>query len=235
MAAPARRAALYVRVSTAKKTAQANADTGERAYEQNPTVQLEYLESVVQQRGWSLVATYTDRDSGAKDKRPGLESLMADAHRAKFDVVVVWRFNRFARSARRLVVALEEFRGLGIDFVSTQEQLDTSTPMGRAMFTIIAAMAELERDNMRENIMAGMAHAAKHGTKSGKPPGRPRRIVDARSVLQLWEEGHGMAKIGKLLNVSSSTAWRAFQKVRPKPGLAGTDSTLVGGAIKRYS
>ena len=93
---------------------------------------------------------YSDRLSGAKEARPGLNALMADARRGVFDVVVVWRFDRFARSVKQLVLALEEFRSLGIDFISHQETLDTSTPMGRAMFTIIGAMAELEGDVIGE-------------------------------------------------------------------------------------
>jgi DNA invertase Pin-like site-specific DNA recombinase len=90
-----------------------------------------------------------------------------------FDVVVVWRFDRFARSLKQLALALEEFRSLGIDFVSHEEALDTSTPMGKAIFTIIAAMAELERAIIRERVMAGLDHAQRNGTKSGKPIGRP--------------------------------------------------------------
>jgi hypothetical protein len=94
--------------------------------------------------------------SGAKESRPGLQALMADARRGMFGVVVVWRFDRFARSVKQLVMALEEFRTLGIEFISHQEALDTSTPMGKAMFTIIAAMAELERSVIRERGGSGL-------------------------------------------------------------------------------
>ena len=102
-----------------------------------------------------------------------LDARLRDARRREFDVVVVWRFDRFARSVKQLVLALEEFRSLGIDFVSHQEALDTSTPMGKAMFTIIAAMAELERNIIRERVVAGLDHARRNGTKSGRPVGRP--------------------------------------------------------------
>src|SRR6202030_2497499 len=103
-----------------------------------------------------------------KENRPGLKALMADARRGAFQVVLVWRFDRFARSVEQLVSALAEFRSLKIDFVSHQESLDTSTAMGKAMFTIIAAMAELERSVIRERVSAGLDYARQNGTKSGK-------------------------------------------------------------------
>jgi DNA invertase Pin-like site-specific DNA recombinase len=146
-----KRAGLYVRVSTATKSRQGDATS----YDQNPAVQEQPLRELLSQRGWKLHKVYSDRASGAKERRPGLDALMTDARRGAFDVVVVWRFDRFARSVKQLVMALEEFWSLGIDFVSHQEALDTSTPMGKAMFTIIAAMAELERNIIRERVVAG--------------------------------------------------------------------------------
>jgi Resolvase, N terminal domain len=136
---------LYVRVSTS------NRSTGNQAvFEQNPDVQELPLRQLAEQRGWTVVKVYSDRMSGSKADRPGLKALMQDARRGAFDVVLVWRFDRFARSIEQLVLALAEFRSLGIDFVSCQEALDTSTPMGKAMFTIVGAMAELERNVIRE-------------------------------------------------------------------------------------
>jgi len=126
-----RRAAIYVQVSTAGRA------RGTSAFEQNPEVQEEPLRQLIAHRGWTLADVYSDRMSGAKENRPGLKKLMQDARRGKFDIVLVWRFDRFARSIEQLVTALAEFRALGIDFVSCQEALDTSTPMGKAMFTII--------------------------------------------------------------------------------------------------
>lgn len=114
------------------------------------------MRQMAEQRGWSVVRLYPDRMSGAKDDRPGLNALMQDARRGAFDVVVVWRFDRFARSIEQLVLALAEFRTLGIDFVSSQEALDTSTLIGKAMFTIIGALAELERNGIRERFVAGL-------------------------------------------------------------------------------
>ena len=134
------------------------------------------MSPLVRARGWILHRVYSDRVSGAKERRPGLDELMRDARRGAFDVVIVWRFDRFARGVKQLVLALEEFYHLEIDFISHQEALDTSTPMGKAMFTMIAAMAELERSIIRERVMARLDHARRNGTKSGKPIGRPRVV-----------------------------------------------------------
>src|SRR4029077_11473695 len=133
---------------------------------QNLDVQEQPLRELVLQHGWHFQQLYSDRASGAKERRPGLDALMADARRGLFDAVAVWRFDRFARSVKQLVLALEEFHSLGIDFVSHQEALDTSTPIGKAMFTIVAAMAELERSIIRERVAAGMDHARRNGTRS---------------------------------------------------------------------
>jgi len=122
-----KRSAIYVRVSTANKSKQGDVVS----FVQNLEVQEEPLNGLITQRGWTLYKLYSDRASGAKERRPGLDALMADARRGLFDVVVVWRFDRFARSVKQLVLALEEFRSLGIDFISHQEALDSSTPLGK--------------------------------------------------------------------------------------------------------
>ena len=184
-AIPLKRAVAYVRVSTSAKSRY-----GEKtAFEQNPEVQEQPLRDLAQQRGWLITKVYSDRASGAKESRPGLNALMADARRGLFEVVVVWRFDRFARSGRQLVLALEEFRTLGIDFVSHQEALDTSTPMGKAMFMVIAAMAELEHCSIiRERVISGLEHASRNGTRSGCPVGRPRVVLDRERIRQLRDE-----------------------------------------------
>jgi len=202
----ARRAALYLRVSTATKSRRGEVI----AFEQDPAVQERPLRDLIAQRGWALYRVYSDRLSGAKEARPGLNALMADARRGAFDLVVVWRFDRFARSVKQLVLALEEFHSLGIDFISQQEALDTSTPMGRAMFTIIAAMAELERDVMRERTAAGLEYARQHGTKSGKPIGRPRAVFRRDQVLQLRGEGLSWREIARRLGIGEGTVRRVL-------------------------
>src|SRR5689334_21956835 len=181
----ARRAVAYLRVSTANKTRRG----GVLTFDQDPAVQEQPLRDLIAGRGWMLTRVYSDRISGAKEIRPGLDALMADARRGAFDVVVVFRFDRFARSVKQLVLALEEFRALGIDFVSHQEALDTSTPMGRAMFTIVAAIAELERNIIRERVVAGLEYAHTNGTRSGKPVGRPRVIFRHDQVFELRNQG----------------------------------------------
>jgi DNA invertase Pin-like site-specific DNA recombinase len=200
-----KRAAIYLRVSTANRTRPGD------GFEQNPEVQEIPLRQMLQQRGWDLTRVYSDRMSGAKEDRPGLKSLMQDAKRGEFQVVLVWRFDRFARSIEQLVLALAEFRALGIDFVSCQEALDTSTPMGKAMFTIIAAMAELERNVIRERVVSGMEYARRHGTKSGNAIGRPKRIFDRGEVFRLRESGLSIERIAKEMHIGVGTVVRVIQ------------------------
>ena len=203
--ARANRAAIYVRVSTTNRARSSD------AFEQNPEVQEMPLRQMVQHRGWSLARVYSDRMSGAKENRPGLNGLMQAARRGEFDVVVVWRFDRFARSIEQLVLALAEFRALGIDFVSCQEALDTSTPMGKAMFTIIGAMAELERNVIRERVVAGMEYARHHGTKSGNAIGRPKRIFDRGEVVRLRASGLSIERIACQMRLGVGTVVRVIQ------------------------
>jgi DNA invertase Pin-like site-specific DNA recombinase len=184
------RAAAYVRVSTTDQTC---------------ALQIRELREYVERRGWELVEVYQDQLSGAKASRPGLDKLMVDAKRRRFDVVAVWRFDRFARSAKQLVLALEEFRALGIDFISHQEALDTSTPMGKAMFTIIGAMGELERNVIRERVVAGLRTAKAQGTKSGKPIGRPKRIFDRERLEELRREGLSYREIARRVGLGEGT------------------------------
>jgi len=200
-----KRVAAYVRVSTAKKSRRGDAVT----FDQNPDVQVQPLRELVAQRGWQLQRIYTDRASGAQERRPGLDELMADARRGLFDVVVVWRFDRLARSVKQLVLALEEFRALGIDFVSHQEALDTSTPMGEAMFAIIAAMAQLERSIIRERVLSGLDYARERGTRSGKPIGRPTVVFRRDKVAELRRDGLSWRQIALRLGVSMGTVRRA--------------------------
>jgi DNA invertase Pin-like site-specific DNA recombinase len=201
------RACAYLRVSTASRSKQ-----GEHSiFNQDPTVQEQPLRTLIEQREWTLHHVYSDRAGGATEGRPGLDALMADARRGAFDVVVVWRFDRFARSVRQLVLALEEFRSLGIDFVSHQEALDTSTPMGKAMFTIIAAMAELERSVIRERVTAGLAYARQSGTRSGRAIGRPKAVFRRDQVSELRASGLSLREVSRRLGVGVGTVRRALR------------------------
>jgi DNA invertase Pin-like site-specific DNA recombinase len=142
---------------------------------------------------------------------------LADVRRGAFGVVLVWRFDRFARSIEQLVLALAEFRTLGIDFVSCQEALDTSTPMGKAMFTIIGAMAELERNVIRERIVAGLEHARIKETKSGTLIARPPVIFDRAQVVKRRAAGQSWREIAVALGAGVATVHRAFGAGVPKP------------------
>jgi len=202
-----KKVAIYVRVSTATKSQHGDAVN----FIQNLEVQEQPLRDLITQRGWNLHQVYSDRASGAKERRPGLDALMADARRGLFDVVIVGRFDRFARSVKQLVLGLEEFRALSIDFVSHQEALDSSTPLGKAMFTIIGAMAELERNIIRERVLAGVEHARRNGTKSGKAVGRPKAVFDPADVVRLRQHGLSWREIARKLRVGGATARRAYK------------------------
>jgi DNA invertase Pin-like site-specific DNA recombinase len=181
-----KRAIIYARVSTG---------------EQNLDMQLKELPEYIQRRGWTLTETYSDKVSGAKDRRPALDRLMADARRRKFDVVVVWKFDRFARSTSHLLKALEEFSALGIDFVSLHESIDTSTPLGRMTFTILAAVAELERSTIRERCDAGRKAAKRRGVRFG----RPAVEVNVSKIRDLRREGLSLRGIAHKVGVSHET------------------------------
>ncbi len=181
------RVALYARVSTT---------------DQSTDSQLLDLRRYVSDRGWHLHREYTDNGiSGTKDNRPALNELMDDAKKRRFGVVLVWRFDRFARSTRHLIIALEEFKNLAIDFVSYQENIDTSSPLGSAIFTIISAVAQLERDIIAERVKAGLRRAKENGKKLG----RPRAVVDAEEVQRLRSEGLSLRAIAKETGVSRTT------------------------------
>src|SRR6185312_2226014 len=167
-----KKAVIYARVSTHNG--------------QDPMLQVRELREFCERRGWSVAGEYVDMGiSGAKDRRPELDKLMADAKRRRFDIVAVYRYDRFARSLRHLVNALEEFRALGIDFLSLHEGVDTSTPNGRLIFGIFASIAEFERELIRDRVRSGLAAAR----SKGKSLGRPRVSADALKIAQLRASG----------------------------------------------
>jgi DNA invertase Pin-like site-specific DNA recombinase len=158
-------------------------------------------------RGWKLTGQYVDEGiSGTKDSRPELNKLMADAHRRRFDAVVVWRFDRFARSVSHLLRALETFKALGIEFVSLSEQVDTSTPTGKMVFTVLGAVAELERSLIAERVKAGLRNARAKGKRLGRPP----VAVDAARISALREGGRSWREITTQMRISKGSAQRAF-------------------------
>lgn len=190
-------AAIYARVSTHNG--------------QDPEMQLRELREYCQRRGWAVVGEYVDAGvSGAKEKRPELDRLLADAHRRLFDAVVVWRFDRFARSVSHLLRALETFSSLNVDFVSLSEQVDTSTPAGKLVFTVLGAVAELERSLIVERVRAGLRNAR----AKGKRLGRPRSGVNPAAVARLRAQGASWRAVGATLGVAPATALYAAGKGR---------------------
>ena len=193
------RAAIYARVST----------TGNG---QSPEMQTRELREYLERRGWELAGEYVDVGiSGTKEKRPELDRLLADAHRRRFDVVVVWKFDRFARSVSHLLRALETFHALGVQFVSLSEQLDTSTPAGKMVFTVLGAVAELERSLIVERVRAGLRNAR----AKGKRLGRPRARVDAARIVALRSQGHTVREIATELGYSRGLVHKSLTNRAP--------------------
>ncbi len=173
------RAATYARVSTANMG-------------QDPTMQTRELEEFCQRRGWDIFGRYVDQGvSGTKDSRPELNRLMGDAHLRRFDVIAVWKFDRFARSVSHLLRALEGFQALGIEFVSLSEQVDTSTPTGKMVFTILGAVAELERSLIVDRVRAGMRNARAKGKRIGRPPITFLPSETRQSIARADAQGEG--------------------------------------------
>jgi DNA invertase Pin-like site-specific DNA recombinase len=171
-------------------------------------MQTRELREYAERRGWTVAGEYVDVGiSGTKEKRPELDRMMQDAHRRKFDVVAVWKFDRFARSVSHLLRALDTFRVLGVEFVSLSESLDTATPAGRMVFTVLGAVAELERNLIAERVRAGLRNAVAKGKTLGRPPA----VVDTRQIATLRTAGVSWRKIARRLGVSARTARRAGQ------------------------
>ena len=197
------RVAIYARVST-------------NHHGQDPSVQTRELREYCERRGLEIVGEYVDTGiSGAKERRPQLDRLMSDCRRRRLDAVLVYRYDRFARSLRHLVNALEEFRALGIDFISLHEGVDTSTPNGRLVFGIFASIAEFERELIRDRVKSGIAAARSKGKKLG----RPRVVVDASEIARLRASGASWPSIARQLGVSVGTVYqaaRSLSKIPPK-------------------
>ena len=169
--------------------------------EQDPESQLLDLRKYVKLRNWAIYQEYVDWGvSGAKESRPALDKLMKDARKRKFDILLVWKFDRFARSTKHLVTALEELEGLGIDFCSYEDSIDTSTNHGKLVFTIMGAIAEFERSLIRERVLAGLRRAKENGVRLG----RPSLEVDIEKMKELALNGNSIREIAKQMGISKS-------------------------------
>ena len=196
-----KRAALYMRVSTA---------------DQHPETQLYDLRALAAQRGYDVVAEHTDKVSGAKSKRPGLDALMSDVRRGRCDVVLVWAFDRMARSVRHFVEVLDELNHLNVEFVSFRENIDTGGALGRAMVIIVGAIAELERNLIIERVRAGMRRAKLEGRHIGRRPVE----VDRSAILRDRAQGQSLRQIARLHNISTATVQRVLRFDDRQPGSA---------------
>src|ERR1700692_2910800 len=193
------RIAIYARVSTR---------------DQSCELQVRDLRAYCAARGFVLIREYVDvGQSGTKDSRPELDKLMDGARKRQFDAIVVWRFDRFARSTKHLLLALDEFRSLGIQFVSFQENIDTSSALGQAMFTIVSAVAQLEKDIIRERVNAGIRNAR----ANGRTFGRPKNMVDRNRILELKAQGNSLRQIAATLGVGYGTVRARLECQIPEP------------------
>ena len=190
-----KRAAIYARVSTTEGR-------------QDPETQLRDLREYAERRGFELIDEFVDRATGLTEDRDEYTLLRAQARRRAFDVVLVWRYDRFARSLPALVKALEEFKALGIDFISLQEQVDTTTPQGELIFGIMASLAQFESRLIGERVKAGMARAKAEGKRIGRPPVSPEQV---EKVLELRSSGRSLRKIALETGLGRSTVGRIVQ------------------------
>jgi len=188
-----KRAVLYLRVST---------------LDQHPETQLYDLRQMAQQRGYQIVEEYTDRVSGARARRPGLDALMRDARRGRFEVLLVWASDRIARSVKHFLEVLDELNRLNIEFISFREQIDTGGPLGRAIVVIIGAIAELERNLIVERVRAGMRRARLEGRHIGRKP----LELDRASILRDRQRGQSLGQLAKSHCVSRATIHRVLRE-----------------------
>ena len=187
------RAALYMRVST---------------LDQHPETQLLDLRQMAAQRGLDIVHEYTDRISGAKAKRPGLDAMMSDARHGQFDVVLVWASDRIARSVKHFLDVLDELNRLKIEYVSFRENIDTGGPLGRAIIIIVGAVAELERNLIIERVRAGMRRARLEGRHIGRNP----LVLDHAAMQRDRCLGQSFRQIAKGHRVSTATVQRVLRR-----------------------
>jgi DNA invertase Pin-like site-specific DNA recombinase len=200
-----KRVAIYARVSTL--------DRG-----QDPETQLLTLREYAARRGLGPAGEYVDYASGTREDRPQYQALLAAARKRQIDVVMVWRYDRFARSTQALVYALHEFHRLDVDFISYQENIDTTTPQGELIFTVMASLAQFDRALISERVKAGMARAKAQGKRISRTP--LAEELQAQ-IAALYAEGLSIHQISKQLGIGYGTAWNYVQHVKAREGKLG--------------
>ena len=188
-----KRAVLYMRVSTG---------------DQHLETQLLDLRQMAAQRNYEIVHEYTDKISGTKAKRPGLDQMMADGRRGRFDVVLVWASDRIARSVKHFLDVLDELNRIGVEYASFRENIDTGGPLGRAIVVIIGAIAELERSLIVERVRAGMRRVRLEGQHIGRQP----LVLDSAAIQQDRQHGQSLREIAKGHRISTATVQRVLRK-----------------------
>ena len=193
-----KRVAIYARVSTIDKG-------------QDPETQLRVLREYAARRGLVPAGEYVDHASGMRDDRPQYQALLAVARKRHIDVVLVWRYDRFARSTQALVQALNEFHRLDVDFISYQENIDTTTPQGEMIFTVMASLAQFESALISERVRAGMTRGKAQGKRISRAP--LAENIQAR-IATLYAQGTSIHQISKQLRIGYGTAWNYVQRVK---------------------
>ena len=194
----AKRVALYARVSTLDKG-------------QDPQTQLDQLRDYAQRRNFEVMGEFIDYASGTTQDRVQYKLMMEAARKRKLDVVLVWRYDRFARSTQALVNAMKEFQSMGIDFISYQENIDTTTPTGELIFHVMASLAQFESSLISQRVKAGMARAK----AQGKRISRPTISMDRQNeIFDLQTQGLSMNKISKQLGIAYGTVYNYLSKAK---------------------
>ena len=190
-----KRVAIYARVSTLDK--------------QNPKSQSNLLKNYALARGFFIVGEFVDKSSGHISSRPELNKMMNLARKRKIDIVLVFRFDRFARSTKHLLTALEDFQSLGIDFISYTESIDTSTPSGKMLYVVISAFASFEREIIVSRVKSGLLEAKRKGQRLGRPP-LPEHIKTR--IVELRDQGYSIGAIAEVLKVSKGVVHKTLKK-----------------------
>ena len=209
-----KRAALYMRVST---------------LDQHPETQLYDLQQMAVQRDYQIVEHYTDKVSGAKARRPGLDEMMQDARRGRFNILLVWACDRLARSVKHFLEVLDELNRLNIEFISFREQIDTGGPLGRAIIVIVGAVAELERNLIIERVRAGMRRAKLEGRHIGRKP----LDLDRVGILRDRSQGQSLGQLAKSYRVSRATIHRVLHQ--PALGAEKLPSAGVSKGLEKQA